>query len=122
MQKLALVLVSFCLIINPSVGLKCYYKSKELMPEKSNTFQNDTETKYECEAGDKYCVSLEGILVSLTMNFTFAMKSCESDIKKYLTPVSERIGSSLEYSCNEVNLFFEFFKIYDFSNKWSTVF
>lgn len=86
-------------------GLNCYYKSKELMPDKSSEHkQNDSEPaalkQYECGLGDKYCVSLEGTLKALSRNYTFALKSCESDIQKYLTPISEKMGKDLEYKCS----------------------
>jgi hypothetical protein len=42
---------------------------------------------------------LGGVLETPPRNMTFALRSCESDVKRYMDPISEKIGQKLDYAC-----------------------
>ena len=75
-------------------ALKCYYHVIQL-DEKG-----EPKTKeYECSTNDKYCVNLGGFLDTTVKNLTFGLKSCESELKAFIDPISKRIGDKLDDKC-----------------------
>ena len=47
---------------------------------------------------------LGGVLTTPPKNLTFSLRSCESDVKRYMNPISQKIGQKLDYAC-EVCIF-----------------
>jgi len=96
--SLALLLVLCCAMTSVS-GLRCYFRTEELHPMSSSTNASASVKQYDCPKEDKYCVNLQGQLNAAVENLTFAFKSCESEVKSYLDPISTKLGQKLKYDC-----------------------
>uniref|UniRef100_A0A914NF37 Uncharacterized protein n=1 Tax=Meloidogyne incognita TaxID=6306 RepID=A0A914NF37_MELIC len=100
----------FVLLIGTNKALKCKYESIDITeaesPEEQLTINKTAETReYECPAEDKNCINLKGFLTKLDpqtgeqKNMTFGLKSCESDLARYMQPIEQQIQQEINYTC-----------------------
>ena len=98
---LAFLLLSFAFT---ATALKCKFLTVDLTPAGGDQSDKKSDEKeYECPKQDKYCVVLGGVLWAPPKNLTFALRSCESDVKRYMDPISEKIGQKLDYACERAD-------------------
>jgi len=91
----ALALLIVGVFIGTATGLKCYFHT--VGPDDNNNAQEDKNKEYECTPRDKYCVDFGGTLRNPLKNITLALRSCEGDVKKYLDPISSKIGEKIDF-------------------------
>jgi hypothetical protein len=90
-------------VISSASALTCKFNT-EALHDPDVTVAPSSQRNYDCVGGDRYCVYLEGNLQTPgAKNQTFSLRSCESDVKRYLTPISEKIGQSLDSACSDDN-------------------
>uniref|UniRef100_A0A915NSY7 Uncharacterized protein n=1 Tax=Meloidogyne floridensis TaxID=298350 RepID=A0A915NSY7_9BILA len=100
----------FVLLIGTNKALKCKYESIDITeaesPEEQLTINKTAETReYECPVEDKNCINLKGFLTKLDpqtgeqKNMTFGLKSCESDLARYMQPIEQQIQQEINYTC-----------------------
>jgi hypothetical protein len=93
-----LLFVLAIVAIGVASGLQCYYRTEGLHPTSEPLNSTAAQLKpYDCPKGDKYCVDLGGMLH--VQNLTFSFKSCESEVKEYIDPISSKLGQKLRYDC-----------------------
>uniref|UniRef100_A0A915ENR7 UPAR/Ly6 domain-containing protein n=1 Tax=Ditylenchus dipsaci TaxID=166011 RepID=A0A915ENR7_9BILA len=78
-----------------SQALKCYFQTEG--PEEGSS--KEASKEYECAPRDKYCVDFGGTLRNPVKNVTLALRSCEGDVKRYLDPISSKIGEKIDFEC-----------------------
>lgn len=91
----SLVLVVMCGVVMSS-ALKCYFHT--VGPDDSSA-SNENNKEYECLPRDKYCVDFGGTIRNPIKNVTLALRSCESDVKRYLEPISTKIAEKIDFEC-----------------------
>ncbi|KAL7080305.1 hypothetical protein ACQ4LE_000110 [Meloidogyne hapla] len=98
------------LLLGTSKALKCKFSSIDITeaetPQEQLTINKTAETtEYECPAEDKNCINLEGFLTSQDpqtgeeRNKTFGLKSCESDLARFMLPIEQKIQQEINYTC-----------------------
>ncbi|KAI1722063.1 hypothetical protein DdX_04361 [Ditylenchus destructor] len=97
-SKIALVLLVGCFAVTS--GLKCYFHTVGPSEDEQS---KDQPKEYECSPRDKYCVDFGGTLRNPVKNVTLAIRSCEGDVKRYLDPISTKIGEKIDFQCENAD-------------------
>jgi len=82
-------------------ALKCYFHT--IGPDSESSPSAEDNKEYECAPRDKYCVDFGGTIRNPVKNVTLALRSCESDVKRYLDPISTKIGEKIDFECSRAD-------------------